>query len=285
MLAILLVLAIGAQATLVPRACTYSATAQVGSTCDSIASDWGITVNQFKTWNPTVKDCSKLTSGASYCVEWSGALPGQTSAPTATKTSTTTTKTPTPAKTTTTKAKTATSAPSGPSPTQEGIIKTCNKWHLVVKDEFCQTVVDKEKISLENFYKWNSAVGTDCKGLWLGYYVCVGVSGGTTTTKKPTATTKKPTTTTKKPTTTAKKPTTTTKKETSTTTKSAPPAVKTQPGVVSKCKKFHKVASGEGCWAVENKYKITHANFAKWNPMLDDTCSNMWLGYSVCIGV
>jgi hypothetical protein len=117
--ATLLLLAVGAQA-LVPRACTYSVTAQVGSTCASIARDWGITAEAFKSYNPTVTDCSKLTPGASYCIDWEGALPGQTSS-----TSTTTTNR-TPTTTTTTKvATTTTTAPSGPSPTQAGIIKTC----------------------------------------------------------------------------------------------------------------------------------------------------------------
>ncbi|KAK1749928.1 hypothetical protein QBC47DRAFT_439725 [Echria macrotheca] len=248
MLVTVLVLA-GVAHALVPRACTYSVTAQVGSTCDSIASDWGITVDDLKAWNPSIKDCSKLTAGATYCIEWSGPLPGQTSTATSTSSTTPPTKT-------TTQPPTTTTAPSGPSPTQDGIIKTCNKWHKVVKGEICQSVVDKEQISLDQFYQWNPAIGTDCQGLWLGYYVCVGVSGGSgTTTVKPTSTT------------------------------SSPPAIKTQPGVVSDCKKFHQVAQGDGCWAVENKYGITDDDFRKWNPMLDESCSNLWLGYSVCVGV
>ncbi|KAK3360616.1 hypothetical protein B0T25DRAFT_565495 [Lasiosphaeria hispida] len=102
-----LVLVVGA--ALVPRACTSSVTAQVGSTCASIAGGWGITVEEFKSFNPTVNDCLKLTPGVSYCVEWEGALPGQTS----TVTTTTTKGTPTTTMTTST----TNTTPLGPSPT------------------------------------------------------------------------------------------------------------------------------------------------------------------------
>jgi len=158
--ALLLISASAAQAALAPRACTYSVTAQVGSTCDSIASDWGISVNEFKSWNPTVKDCSKLSAGTSYCVEWSGALPGQASSISSSTTPKTTPKPTTPPATTTKKTTTTTSSkPSSPSPTQEKVIKTCKKWHKVVKDEICQTVADKEKITLQQLYQWNPDVG------------------------------------------------------------------------------------------------------------------------------
>ncbi len=35
--------------------------------------------------------------------------------------------------------------------------------------------------SASDFYTWNPAVGTDCGGLWLGYYYCIGVAGAVTT--------------------------------------------------------------------------------------------------------
>ncbi len=91
--------------------CTFWYDAVVGDTCASIASNWGITLQQFITYNPSVKsDCSGLVVGYSYCVEENNGK-----GPILSTTSTSTTS-----KTTTTSA-----APTGPSPTQAGIISTC----------------------------------------------------------------------------------------------------------------------------------------------------------------
>jgi hypothetical protein len=47
----------------------------------------------------------------------------------------------------------------------------------VVDKENCETITKLYGISRTNFDKWNSAInnGGDCKTLWLGYNVCVGV--------------------------------------------------------------------------------------------------------------
>lgn len=98
--------------------CTYSIQAHAGDTCTSIASEWGITKDQFIAYNPSVgTDCSKLIVGETYCVEENHGKPPPT---------------------TTSVAVTGTSptATAGPSPTQSGIIKTCTylksfKFHLL----------------------------------------------------------------------------------------------------------------------------------------------------------
>lgn len=64
-----------------------------------------------------------------------------------------------------------------PAPTQAGVAKNCNKWHTVVKDDGCWAISNKYSITLDNFYKFNPDVGNDCKNLWLGYAVCIEVSG------------------------------------------------------------------------------------------------------------
>lgn len=96
----------------------------------------------------------------------------------------------------------------GPSPQQSGIISTCkncflvryasNYWRLtlstggnfyrVTTGDGCQDIVNKYgTFSLNEFYKWNPAVGTSCQSLQAGYYVCVGIPGTPTQRPAPTA--------------------------------------------------------------------------------------------------
>ena len=51
----------------------------------------------------------------------------------------------------------------------------CKKFHKVVKNDGCWDIANTYKIDLNNFYKWNPAVGTSCGALWIDNYVCVGV--------------------------------------------------------------------------------------------------------------
>lgn len=36
-------------------------------------------------------------------------------------------------------------------------------------------------MQIDDFYAWNPSVGTDCSTLFLGYYVCIGITGSITT--------------------------------------------------------------------------------------------------------
>ncbi|KAL4756032.1 LysM peptidoglycan-binding domain-containing protein [Aspergillus foveolatus] len=56
-------------------------------------------------------------------------------------------------------------------------------------------------------------------------------------------------------------------------------------GITSDCMTYHKVQSGEGCWAIDSAYNITLDQFRKWNPTIDASCSNLWVDKYVCVGV
>ena len=103
--------------------CTYFYDSQPGDTCASIASDWGITLQQFLTYNPSVKpDCSGLRSGNAFCVEenyGNGPVAPSTTSSTRPIASTPTTTTPT---------------PTGPSPVQSGINAQCTTLSILKVD-------------------------------------------------------------------------------------------------------------------------------------------------------
>lgn len=70
-----------------------------------------------------------------------------------------------------------------------------------------------------------------------------------------------------------------------TATSTGGPPAPTQDGAVSNCTKWHVVESGDGCWAIYTKYGITSDQLFEWNTKISKDCSNIWLGYAVCVGV
>ncbi|KAL5360967.1 hypothetical protein BJX96DRAFT_175789 [Aspergillus floccosus] len=95
----------------------------------------------------------------------------------------------------------------------------------------------------------------------------------TTTTTTMTTTTKPPTTTT----------TMTTKKTTTTTSATGP--TPTMPGIADNCDGFYKISSGDLCDTIAQRHGITVAQLRSWNSEIDAGCSNLWLGYYICVHV
>ncbi|KAH8695446.1 hypothetical protein BGW36DRAFT_429323 [Talaromyces proteolyticus] len=207
--------------------CTKYYQAVSGDSCSSIASAFGtFSVSDFESWNPAVgSSCSGLWAGYYYCV----AIPG----------------TPTSRPTTTT-------APSGPSPTQSGIVSDCTKFYKAQSGDSCYSIATSfGTFSVSDFESWNPAVGSSCSGLFAGYYYCVAVPG---TPTQPTST-----------------------------APSGPQPEQT--GITSNCNKYYKVQSGDYCEKICQQYGISVSQFYSWNPAVGDTCQSLWVGYYVCVGV
>ncbi|KAH7091201.1 LysM domain-containing protein [Paraphoma chrysanthemicola] len=238
-------------------------------TCAQMLDENWIDLESFRRWNPTIgSDCAGLTSGRSYCVE--AAVDPTTSTPTLTPTSTPVPSVSSssiktivipsvvPSPTTAVSSPTTTSAGNGvatPQPTQPGMVTNCAKFHWIAKGVTCSQVISYQKITLQDFVKWNPTVLNDCSGMWAEVQVCVGVIGGTT-------------------------PTTTTTAGNGVVTPQP-----TQPGMVTNCAKFHWIAQGVTCSQVISYQKITLQDFVKWNPTVNSDCSGMWAEVQVCVGV
>ncbi|KAG6039143.1 hypothetical protein E4U41_003159 [Claviceps citrina] len=132
--------------------------------CSMVPDLFGITVAELTRLNPWIgSNCdtgiwSQLTPDGyeQVCVLGAGSQP--TGSPTATTNTVSTT--------------TAGTAP--PAPTQPGTSKNCKKWHTVVSGDGCWSIANAAAISLDDFYRMNTGVGSDCSALWLGYAVCIG---------------------------------------------------------------------------------------------------------------
>lgn len=144
-------------------------------TCTQVCLSYAIAINLFVEANPSLNKTtydSDMIVGDAYCIDpldgWDLTRTSDTSNSTATATATATA-------TTVTATATGTSTAATPSPTEPGATADCTAWHYVVSEDTCYDIAQTAGISLSDFYSWNTAVGDDCSGLWLDYYVCVGV--------------------------------------------------------------------------------------------------------------
>ncbi|KAM0339002.1 hypothetical protein ACHAPU_011103 [Fusarium lateritium] len=121
--------------------------------CDQVISYQKITRADFVKWNPTVlDDCRGMWAEVNVCV---GVIGGS------------------PAPTTTT---TAGNGIQTPQPIQPGMVTNCKKFHWIANSNVkCQDVISYQKITLADFAKWNTGVGSDCRNMWSGVHQCVGV--------------------------------------------------------------------------------------------------------------
>jgi len=71
---------------------------------------------------------------------------------------------------------TPTPTPTGPQPQMPSIVPNCNKYYLVGTDDNCSTIEPEEGVTLAQLLAWNPAVNSQCTNLWLGYYICIGIS-------------------------------------------------------------------------------------------------------------
>lgn len=111
----------------------------------------------------------------------------------------------------------------------------------------CEDLVDDYPITMDQLVAWNSWLAGDCDAALFSdlnetatRVFCIGVGGSTSTPLSSSVPI--------------------------TTTQTATPAAPTQTGVVSGCRKFHTVQSGDTCPSIESDYGITATQFYQWNP-------------------
>ncbi|KAH6655548.1 hypothetical protein BKA67DRAFT_657480 [Truncatella angustata] len=229
-------------------------TTQLYDTCTTVLQMNDIPFSLFYEWNPAIgSNCENLWLNTSYCV----AGPGWddedahyytgTDAGTATSTGTVT----------------STSGP--PGPTQTGITADCNKWYVAQAGDGCYDIAADNGITLDQFYSWNPAVGSNCENLWPDEAYCIGVSSSSSTTTTPTSTTTPSTTT-------------------SATQTSVTPPGPTQSGIPANCN-LYAVATGGGCYDFAAANNITLDQLYEWNPVLNNDCENFWAEEAYCVGV
>ena len=201
-----------------------------GDSCAAIADSHGITIQQFLEWNPKVGGaaCTGIWLDTYVCVSIIGHEPTPTDPDNGIET---------------------------PQPTQPGMVKNCDAFHLVESGDSCAAIAESNGITVQQFLEWNPKVGgAACTGLWLDTYVCVSIIGHEPTPTDPGNGIETP--------------------------------LPTQPGMVDNCDEFHLVESGDSCATISEKSRITVEEFLKWNPEVGGTaCTGLWLDAYVCVSV
>ncbi|KAL4904079.1 hypothetical protein BDW74DRAFT_168540 [Aspergillus multicolor] len=229
--------------------CTFDIAASSGDSCESFASGWGLSVDDLKSLNPGL-DCDNFDDFADYCVI------GDVTADEPATSSTTTTST-TSSTTTTTQAVTTTAS------TTTAFVTT-TKEAATTTSASGDAPTETQPGLASNCDKFHKvASGDQCDTIEATY----GITNEQFSSWNPYIDDKcsnlwldyyvcvhvapKP----------------------------------QMPDITADCKTYHKVASGEGCWAIDSEYGITLDQFRSWNPTIDASCSNLWVDYYVCVGV
>ncbi|KAI1046157.1 hypothetical protein LB505_008895 [Fusarium chuoi] len=129
------------------------------NTCENIMAQYFLNIKQFYSMNLTIgKDCTGLAMN--------GDAPGNQDSVSAITTT---------AKLGSTATSATNTASSTPSPIQTGMVSNCNSFYKVQDGDGCWAISSAKKINLDDFYKWNPAVKTDCSALQPDYNICIGV--------------------------------------------------------------------------------------------------------------
>lgn len=141
--------------------------------------------------------------------------------------------------------------------TQDGIAADCNKYYKVKLGDQRPQIASDAHISLDDLYRWNPAVQTDCRKLISDFYVCTGTAGGPS--KPPPATTTTPANGIATPT-------------------------PIQAGMVGYCTKFYRVVSNDGCWQIARDNNTALDSLYRWNPAVKNDCTGLQANTYICIG-
>ncbi|KAI0530291.1 hypothetical protein GGR58DRAFT_493829 [Xylaria digitata] len=121
-----------------------------------------------------------------------------------------------------------------------------------------------DKLTELQFLSWNPNIQGSCEGVAIGQRVCKGAPGGTF--PSPVATITAPGAT-----------------GTAVYYSTAAPAYSTRLGSIPDCGRYYLVALGDDCYTVDIQFSITFNLLREYNTYLYERCSNLWLGYDVCV--
>ncbi|TPX08542.1 uncharacterized protein E0L32_010029 [Thyridium curvatum] len=134
-----------------------------------------------------------------------------------------------------------------PAPTPSGTTGNCYEWHIVVSGDDCSKIEAEYGVSIDQLRQWNPQLKSDCSNLLLDDAYCVHGDAATATS-----------------------------------TYVTPPAP-TPSGTTGNCYQWHVIVSGDYCAKIESDFNITFAQLQKWNPQLDNDCTNLLLDEAYCV--
>ncbi|KAF9892665.1 hypothetical protein FE257_001067 [Aspergillus nanangensis] len=113
----------------------------------------------------------------------------------------------------------------------------------------CKEVLDKNDLTVAEFYAWNPAVGPECGNMWPNYRYCIRGPEATSTGTGP----------------------------------SVPGP--TQSGIPENCEKWHVTKENDTCPKVVKEYGITLEQFYRNTAVQNDCADGFWKGNAYCVAV
>ncbi|CAG8067040.1 unnamed protein product [Penicillium salamii] len=234
----------------IPDCYDYENPSNYTSQCVQMASDYGISMSQLVSWNPSlVNNASTCTldMASSYCI-----LRYENS--------------------TASTEDTDTDYCLPINATEAGTASNCNCFTSVdlsdSGDYTCDEIVYDFSLTLAELVSWNSWLAGDCDtALYANLNstderaICIGVGPANKTATA----------------------TATTASSTGTSTQTAFTTAPTPADTVAGCEQFYTTTDSDDCSAVEIKFDITLAQFYQWNPSVGSSCTNLWIGESYCV--
>ena len=176
---------------------------------------------------------------------------------------------------------------SAPVPVQSGVASNCNSFYQVKSGDTCIGIQTQfHNFTLNEFYKWNPAVGSNCQALLAGYYVCVGTAS--TRMAPPSSSCNHPIPFSLFPPIALAEIGVERGKNTNIHQPADPPTAPspTQPGIAAPCSKYYAAVSGDTCIGITSQYpNLTVSKFMEWNPAVGNDCTNLLAGYYYCVEV
>ncbi|GAB0145996.1 hypothetical protein EsHS_00006410 [Epichloe bromicola] len=255
-----------------------------GDDCAVVEKKYGIAHADFIKWNPAVpSDCkTNFWKGYAYCVSIDPNAPEITSTTSSTKSSITSssssinstysTRLPITSDNITTPT-VGTDWP--PKETQAGRPKLCNLWHLATGSDTCVLIAERYRgLTLEKFLSMNPEVHSDCSGLFVDWWYCVGTKPESSLTLTWNPTTSKID---------VPNPTSFTPSVTPTMTEPVTPTP-FDSGMVKGCDGFYQASTSQNCQGILKVYSIiSEKQLLDWNPGLKGDCNAFKSGYWYCV--
>jgi len=250
-----------------PASCQIAVSSQWQTYVTFLQEYSNITLTQLSLWNPFL-NMMWINEGEPVCV----APPGGSFVPTI-------------ASQAVPSVFTTTATPSEPTPS--GTISNCGLYYTVQSGDYCNALALKFSITFSVLIALNPSINSACTNLLLGLDYCVAPVNGTfvatpSTTLAPSLSANTASTFSISSSTSSQSSTVTTATTTATPIFPAAPGPTTA-DTTSQCSNWHVVESGDYCYALEQTYSISFAQFETWNPAVDSACDNLWVGYAYCV--
>lgn len=251
----------------IPCQCNNYHTIVSGETCESLTTQYGITLAQFLSMNPAVnQDCSvNFWLGSSYCVGVTGDLEC-------------------PVSSSSSELPVTTAGPTPASPTFPNTDCRCNAFYKLREEDTCESITERFDMDLADFLIWNPEVAQNCTfNFYVGYSYCVGVDNVGACSSGPSSSFTR----------TGLNTATdysyvsdgTKARDNPRPTATGFPPEPLQPGTPANCQEYYQSRDVDTCMSIAHLFRdqLDESKFRQWNPAVGIDCGGLFVNHYYCV--